>query len=130
MGVFHEYLKKAAETNLDYRRVLFTGPHTQLVAMCLQPGEEIGEERHQSDQVLYFVGGEGEATVDGEVIQVRKHDIVVVPHGTEHNLRNTGKKPLKLFTTYAPPQHADGTVHRTKADAEAAEREARRPSLV
>jgi mannose-6-phosphate isomerase-like protein (cupin superfamily) len=91
--------------------------------MSIQPGEEIGQERHEADQLFYFVDGEGEAILDGSTRPVEEHDAVLVPAGTLHNFRNTGRKPLRLFTSYAPPQHPDGTVHRTKREAEEAERE-------
>jgi len=123
MQAFHEDVKKLAKHNDDFRRVLFTGPHSQLVVMCIPPGEEIGEERHEADQLFYFVDGNGEAILDGERSPVEEHDAVVVPAGTPHNFRNTGTRPLRLFTSYAPAQHADGTVHHTKRDAEVAERE-------
>ena len=122
MLAFHEDVKKLAKHNNDFRRVVFTGPHSQLVLMCIQPGEEIGEERHEADQLFYFVDGEGEAILEGQASAVEEHDAVVVPAGTLHNFRNTGRKPLRLFTDYAPPQHPDGTVHHSKQDAEAAER--------
>ena len=89
--------------------------------MTLKPGEEIGEETHQGDQILFFVEGEGEAILEGESSPVRPGDYVFVPAGTLHNFVNTGSEPLRLLTTYAPPEHPDGTVHRTKAEADAAE---------
>ena len=123
MQAFHDNVKKLAKHNDDFRRVLYTGPHSQLVVMCLHPGEEIGEETHDADQLFYFVDGEGEATIEGQISPVEEHDAVLVPAGALHNFRNTGRKPLRLFTSYSPPQHPDGTVHHSKQDAEAAERE-------
>jgi mannose-6-phosphate isomerase-like protein (cupin superfamily) len=123
MQPFHEDVKQLAKQNDDFRRVVFTGPHSQLVLMCLPPGEEIGEERHDADQLFYFVDGSGVAMIDGQPSKVEEHDAVLVPAGTLHNFRNTGDRPLRLFTSYAPPQHADGTVHHTRKDAEAEERE-------
>jgi mannose-6-phosphate isomerase-like protein (cupin superfamily) len=114
-------LKDAAKDSDDFRRVLFTGAHSQLVIMALPPGEEIGEEVHDVDQILYAVEGEGEAFLDGRRKSFEKGDVVAVPAGARHNIRNTEKKPLKLFTVYAPPQHTAGTVHHTRADAVAAE---------
>lgn len=106
----------------DFRRVLWTGQHTQLVIMTIQPGEEIGEETHEGvDQILTFVSGTGEAVVRGETSIVTAGDLVVVPAGTRHNFRNVGSDPLVLYTVYGPPEHADGVVHATKADADAAE---------
>jgi mannose-6-phosphate isomerase-like protein (cupin superfamily) len=110
-----------ARRNEHFRRTLVTGPHAQVVAMTIQPGDEIGEETHEGDQILFFVEGEGEAVVGGESEPVGPNDMVFVPAGTLHNFVNSGTAPLRLLTTYAPPEHPDGTVHVTKADAEAAE---------
>lgn len=106
----------------DFRRVLWTGHYSQLVIMTIPPGEEIGAEVHpDTDQILSFVSGTGEAAVDGETRQVACGDIVCVPAGTDHNFTNTGADPLVLFTVYGPPEHPDGAVHRTKEEADAAE---------
>lgn len=111
-----------AESSSDFRRVLWTGEHTQLVIMTIQPGGEIGLETHEhNDQVLGFVSGTGEARVDGEASPVTPGDVVVVPAGAEHNFVNTGPNPLVLWTVYGPPEHPDGTVHVDKAEADAAE---------
>ncbi len=108
--------------NEDFRRVLYTGEHLQLVLMTLQPGEEIGEEVHTGiDQILHFVSGSGRATVGDAERSVGPGDLVVVPSGSRHNFVNAGDEPLVLWTVYGPPEHADGTVHRTKAEADAAE---------
>ena len=109
-----------ARENEYFRQVLETGEHAQLVVMTLV-GEEIGEETHEGDQILFFVEGEGEAILEGESSPVRSGDYVFVPAGTLHNFVNTGGGPLRLLTTYAPPEHPHGTVHRTKAEADAAE---------
>lgn len=110
--------------NTYFRQVLFTAAHTQLVVMCLQPGEEIGREVHP-DVDQFFRIEQGEAVfVLGEKEEhlVRDGDAVVIPAGTQHNLLNRSKTtPLQLYTLYSPPNHPDGTLHRTKADAEAAE---------
>lgn len=103
--------------NTDFRRVLFTGRNIQLVAMSLPAKEDIGEEVHDVDQCFFFVVGTAETTVAGEVSTIGKNGLVCVPAGTRHNIRNAGNEDLKLFTTYSPPQHPAGTVHRTKADA-------------
>jgi mannose-6-phosphate isomerase-like protein (cupin superfamily) len=106
----------------DFRRELATGPHSQVVVMTLQPGEEIGEEVHEdADQVLLFVEGEGEAVLEGERHPVRAEQLVLVAGGTRHNFVNTGDGPLRLVSVYTPPEHPEGTVHRTKAEANAAE---------
>lgn len=108
--------------NLDYRRVLYTAKHMQLVLMTLQPGEEIGTEVHaDGDQFFRVEEGKGDVWIDGFRSGIMPGTAIVVPGGSRHNLRNTGTKPLKLYTLYAPPQHADGTVRATKADAEALE---------
>ena len=121
MEPYQDDLKEAAKDSDDFRRVLFTGAYSQLVIMALAAGEEIGEEIHDVDQILYAVEGEGEAFLDGRRKSFEKGDVVVVPAGTRHNIRNMKGKPLKLFTVYAPPQHPAGTIHHTKADAVAAE---------
>jgi mannose-6-phosphate isomerase-like protein (cupin superfamily) len=117
-------IKKAAKDNDFFRKVLFTGTKSQLVLMSLRPGEEIGVEIHKVDQVLYVVDGEGRVVLDGVDKEFEKGEIVFVPAGVQHNVINTDGEPMKLFTIYAPPQHAPGTTHRTKAVAEEAEREA------
>jgi mannose-6-phosphate isomerase-like protein (cupin superfamily) len=116
-------IKKAAKDNDYFRRVLFTGTKSQLVLMSLRPGEEIGAEVHKVDQILYVVDGEGKVVLDGVDKEFDKGEIVFVPAGVHHNVINTDDEPMKLFTVYAPPQHAAGTVHRTKAVADEAERE-------
>ena len=111
----------AALGNTDFRRVLSTGPHAQLVVMSIPAGGEIGEEVHPGvDQVLSIVDGSGEAVLDDVPAEVGGGDLVLVPAGAKHNLRNVGTGDLKLYTIYAPPQHPAGTVHRTHAEAAAA----------
>jgi len=117
-------IKKAAKDNDFFRKVLFTGTKSQLVLMSLRPGEEIGAEVHKVDQILYVVDGEGKVVLDGVDKEFDKGEIVFVPAGVQHNVINTDDQPMKLFTIYSPPQHAEGTVHRTKAVADEAEREA------
>jgi mannose-6-phosphate isomerase-like protein (cupin superfamily) len=115
---------RLARENENFRRVLFTTERSQLVLMSLKPGEEIGEEVHEDiDQVLAFADGEGEAVIEGNRSPVRAGTVVVVPGGTHHNFVNTGSVPLKLVTVYTPPEHTDGTVHRTKEEADVYERE-------
>jgi mannose-6-phosphate isomerase-like protein (cupin superfamily) len=121
-------IKKAAKSNDFFRQVLFTAGNSQLVVMALQAHEEIGAEVHEVDQVLYVVEGEGKVELDGAGQEFEKGMIVVVPAGVRHNVINTEDEPMKLFTIYAPPQHAPGTVHRTKADAEAAEKRELQPA--
>ena len=110
--------------NSYFRRVVFTGKHAQLVVMCLQPGEEIGQEVHPGvDQFFRIEQGEARFVFNAtEEHAVRDAEAVVVPAGTEHNVINTSKTtPLKLYTIYSPPNHPDGTVHKTKREADAAE---------
>jgi mannose-6-phosphate isomerase-like protein (cupin superfamily) len=104
--------------NPDYRRVLFTGSHLQLVLMTLQPGEEIGLETHEEhDQFIRIEAGSGTVTLDGARRELGDGVAVVIPAGVEHNVINTSAdEPLRLYTLYSPPEHPDGTVHRTKRD--------------
>ncbi len=118
----HFEIATVAERSADFRRVLWTGEHTQLVVMTIPPGGEIGLETHEhNDQILNFLSGTAEAFVGGETRTVKPGDLVVVPAGTEHNFTNTGPNPLVLSTVYGPPDHAPGTVHATKEEADAAE---------
>ncbi len=106
--------------NERFRTVLHTGRRSQLVLMAIPPGGDIGEETHPHvEQTLFFISGSAEAVLDGEVRKVMAGDVVVVSPGVRHNVRNVGAIPLKLYTVYVPPNHIDGRVHRTKADAEA-----------
>ena len=109
--------------NEDFRRVLFTGPHTQLVLMTLGPGEDIGLETHDGhDQFIRVEAGQGYVQLDGKRSDLMDGSAVVIPAGVEHNVVNTSDKDsLRLYTLYSPPEHPDGTVHNTKAEAEAAE---------
>lgn len=112
----------AARSNDAFRREVLTGEHEQVVVMTIPPGGEIGEEVHpDTDQVLAFVDGRGEAVLDGQRSAVAPNDLVFVRAGTRHNFLNNGDAPLRLITVYAPPEHAAGTVHQTKAEADAAE---------
>ena len=117
-------IEKLTEKNNYFRQVLFTGKHTQLVVMCLQKGEEIGNEVHpNTDQFFRIEEGEAKFVFNStEEHNVKSGDAVVVPAGTWHNVINTSKsKQLKLYTLYSPPNHPDGTIHKNKAEAEAAE---------
>ena len=117
-------IERLTEGNSDFRRVLYTGKHLQLVLMTIQPGEEIGEEVHEDhDQFFRIETGEGEILIDGNRSKIKSEDAMIVPAGARHNLVNTGDKPLQLYTIYAPPEHRYGTVHVTKAAASAAEKE-------
>lgn len=113
---------ETAKANTFFRQVLSTGAHAQVVVMSIPPDGEIGEEVHEHvDQVLAFVEGEGVAILEGEETPVGPDRLVHVPAGMRHNFVNRGSMDLRLFTIYAPPQHAPGTIHRTKADADADE---------
>ena len=112
----------SAAANDFFRQVVSTGPNAQVVLMCIPPGGEIGEEVHEHvDQVLTFVAGEGVAVLEGDESQVRADRLVHVPAGMRHNVVNRGSTDLRLYTIYAPPQHAPDTIHRTKAEADADE---------
>ena len=116
-------IEKQTEQNNYFRQVIFTGKHTQLVVMCLQPGEEIGREVHP-DVDQFFRLEEGQAKFifnDNEEHVVGPGDGVVVPAGTYHNVVNVSNEPVRLYTLYSPPNHPDGTIHKTKAEADAAE---------
>ena len=112
----------AARTNEAFRRVIRTGDHEQVVVMTIPPGAAIGDEvHHDTDQVFVFVEGAGSVIIDGEAREVRENDLVFVHAGSRHDVRNAGGAALRLVTIYAPPQHAAGTIHETKAEADAAE---------
>lgn len=106
--------------NDDFRRVLYTGHHIQLVLMTLQPGEDIGSEVHEDrDQFFRIEQGAGTVEIDGARHAVKDDDAIIVPAGARHNVTNTGDAPLRLYTLYGPPEHKDGVVQLTKAEAEA-----------
>jgi len=118
MKGFVDDIEKLTEENDDFRRVLYTGKHLQLVLMTLQPGEEIGEEVHEDrDQFFRVEEGEGEVVIDGTRHAIEDDDAIIVPAGARHNVLNTGDEPLRVYTLYGPPEHRDGVVHPTKADA-------------
>ena len=111
-------IEELAEENDDFRRVLYTGKHLQLVLMAIEPGSEIGEEVHADrDQFFRVEKGKGEVVIDGQHSKIKGDDAIIVPAGARHNIMNTGDEPLRLYTIYAPPEHRDGTVHATRADA-------------
>jgi mannose-6-phosphate isomerase-like protein (cupin superfamily) len=115
-------IEEATAKNSHYRHVLFTAKHTQLVLMRLQPGEEIGEEVHELDQFIRFEAGEGSVILDGKTHSVSDGFAVVIPAGTKHNVVNRSRTTdLKLYSLYSPPEHKEGTLHKTKRDADADE---------
>ncbi|HSL54672.1 MAG TPA: cupin domain-containing protein [Pyrinomonadaceae bacterium] len=104
--------------NQDFRRVLYTAKNTQLVLMNLRPNEEIGEETHELDQFIRVEAGQGLAVLDGDAHRLSDGSAVIIPAGTKHNVINVSDtEELKLYTLYSPPEHRDGTVHKTKSDA-------------
>lgn len=114
-------IEQASLKNDYFRRVLYTATHCQLVVMSLKPGEDIGEEIHELDQFIRVEAGAGKAVLDGVEHALADGSAVVVPAGARHNIINSSADmPMKLYTLYAPPEHKDGMVHETKADAEAA----------
>lgn len=121
--LLHKDILELAKENNWFRREVVTGTHSQVMLMCIEPGEEIGEETHSVDQTLIFVTGTGEAIIDGVSESFDDGDLFFVPAGTRHNFKNTGVEPLKLFTVYAPSEHVAGTNHQTKAEADADEHE-------
>jgi mannose-6-phosphate isomerase-like protein (cupin superfamily) len=122
MKGFVDNIEKLTKENTDFRRVLYTGKNIQLVLMTLKAGEEIGAEVHEDrDQFFRVEAGKGEVLIDGVRTPIEDDDAIIVPAGARHNVKNTGKEPLQLYTLYGPPEHKDGTVHVTKAEADAKE---------
>ena len=122
MKGFVRNIERLTEGNTDFRHVLYTGKHLQLVLMALVPGEEIGEEVHDDhDQFFRIEAGSGVVVIDGRRQDIKADDGIVVPAGARHNVINTGTVPLKLYTIYGPPDHRDGIVRATKAEAESNE---------
>ena len=121
MKGFNTNIEKDTLANQDFRRVLYTGKHSQLVLMSLQPKEEIGMEVHpDNDQFFRFETGQGKCIIDGHEYALADGSVIVVPAGAQHNIINTSAtQELKLYTIYSPPHHKDGVVRRTKAEAEA-----------
>lgn len=115
-------IEKKSLENEYFREVLYTDERLQLVVMSLKPSEDIGEEVHELDQFIRIEKGEGKAVLDGEETALADGSVVVIPQGTRHNIINTSSEnPLKIYTLYAPPNHKDGTIHKTKEEAEVAE---------
>jgi mannose-6-phosphate isomerase-like protein (cupin superfamily) len=119
---YHANTTARVAQNEDFRRVLFTGTKSQLVAMSIPPGGEVGEETHEHvEQILFIQSGQGHAFLNDEVFTIGPGDAIIVSPGTKHNFKNAGDEPLKIATVYSPPNHIDGRVHRTKAEADADE---------
>ena len=124
MKGYCDNIEKRTVENEDFRRVLYTGHNLQLVLMTLKPGEEIGEEVHEDrDQFFRFESGSGAVYIDGVENRVEEDFAVIVPQGARHNVKNTGSEPLRMYTIYGPPEHVDGLVEATKAEAEATHEE-------
>jgi len=120
MKGFKSNIEKDALKNENFRKVLYSSKHLQVVLMSLKPGEDIGLETHVStDQFFRFEGGKGKCIIDGNEYEVKNGDAIVVPAGAKHNVKNTDSvNELKMYTIYAPPQHKDGLINATKKDAE------------
>ena len=119
MKGFKGNIEKETRENDNFRKVLYTGKHLQLVLMSLKPGEEIGSEIHQeNDQFFRFETGAGKCTIDENDYPVTEGDVIVVPAGAKHNVINTGTAPFKMYTIYGPPNHQDGIVRATKKEAD------------
>jgi mannose-6-phosphate isomerase-like protein (cupin superfamily) len=119
MKGYVDNIEKITLENENFRKVLYTARYSQLVVMALGPGEEIGEEVHGLDQFLRIEKGTGKAVLDGVEHEIMDGSAIVVPAGTRHNIVNSSAdKPLKLYTVYSPPNHRDGVLHKTKAEAE------------
>ncbi|KAA9038389.1 cupin domain-containing protein [Ginsengibacter hankyongi] len=120
MKGFTANIEKDTLENKDFRKVLYTGKHLQLVLMSLKPGEDIGEETHRNvDQFFSFESGSGKCIIDGNEYKLKAGTVIVVPAGAKHNIINNGDtKDLKLYTLYGPPNHQDGIVRVTKQDAQ------------
>lgn len=122
MNHYHSNIEKQTLDNTNFRKILFTGRHCQLVVMNLQSGEEIGTEVHPNvDQFFRIEQGQAKFVIDGQEFQATADEAVVIPAGSEHNVINTGSDQLKLYTLYSPPNHPAETIHATKAEADAAE---------
>lgn len=124
MKGYHVNIEELSLKNEYFREVLYTDERVQLVVMSLLPEEEIGEEVHMLNQFIRVEGGKGKCIMDGEECEVEKGSALIIPAGLKHNIINTSQQgALKLYTLYAPPNHVPGTVHKTKAEADAAERQ-------
>ena len=118
---FVQNIEDKSAKNANFRQVLYTAKNCQLVVMSLKPKEDIGEEVHTVDQFFRIEEGTGATIINGKRTTVESGFGIVIPAGAKHNVVNTGSAPLKLYSIYSPPQHKDGTIHKTKQDAKKAE---------
>ncbi len=123
MKGYIENIEQLSLENEFFRKVLYTDTNVQLVVMSLLPGEDIGEEVHELDQFIRVEKGEGKSVLDGVEHALVDGMAIIIPKGTRHNISNGTSGPMKLYTVYAPPNHKDGTIHKTKVDAVADEEE-------
>ena len=121
MALFNKDILQLAEGNTHWQKEVFLDDNCQIVLMHIPPGEDIGEETHESDQTTFFVSGEGQAVLDGKPTKVTPNHLLVIPKGTKHNIVNKGDGPLKLFSVYSPAAEPPGVSFKTKDEAEAAE---------
>lgn len=119
MNGFVTNIEKLTKENDNFRKVLYTDKNTQLVLMSLLPGEDIGEEVHDVDQFLRVEDGSGKVFLNDVAHDIGNGSVIIVPAGVKHNLVNSMESPMKIYSLYMPPHHRDGTIHKTKADAEA-----------
>ncbi|MEK9160655.1 MAG: cupin domain-containing protein [Patescibacteria group bacterium] len=117
MKGFVTNIEEATLANTNFRQVLYTAKHSQLVVMCIPDGEDIGEEVHDVDQFIRLEKGEAQSILNGVERDLTDGSVVIIPAGVRHNIKNTGKGDLKLYTLYAPSHHKDATIHRIKEDA-------------
>lgn len=123
MAVFNKDIIKTTTANTKWQQEAYLDDQCQIVMMSIPPGEDIGEETHDSDQTTFFVAGEGQAVIDGKKTKVGPNHLIVIPKGAKHNIINGGEETMKIYTVYAPPAEDPGVSHKTKAEAEAAEKD-------
>ena len=123
MAVFNKDIIKTTTSNTKWQQEAYHDEQCQIVMMSIPAGEDIGEETHEADQTTFFVAGEGQAVIDGKKTKVSPNHLVVIPKGAKHNIINSGEEPMKLFTVYSPPAEEPGISHKTKAEAEEAEKD-------
>lgn len=117
LSPYVDNIEETTIANEDFRKVVYTGPNSQLVFMSLLPGEDIGSEVHTVDQFFRIESGNGVSIIEGKEYQIMDGTALLIPAGLEHNIMNSGTEPLRLYTLYSPPNHIDGRVHKTKQDA-------------